>query len=213
MPYYKDINILLIHIPKTGGSTIEAYLSKKCKQTLKGGFTNNFFPEESGFRKISLQHQTLGTIFKYRNLLKVNFNDKLQIITSVRNPYNRIISDLFYQKLIEKDSTPDSVFNVIQKYITEPPSKYDNHNIPQHKFITDDAGNLVDVVKIFKTESLDDDMYNYGFLDFSNTRVENKGGVDQQTYANYLNDDSIKLVNNFYKRDFELFNYEMLANV
>ena len=37
MPYYSNINVLFIHIPKTGGTVIEEAIQKKTKQTLYSG--------------------------------------------------------------------------------------------------------------------------------------------------------------------------------
>ena len=45
MPYYKDIHTLFIHIPKTGGSSLEKYLQIKSTQTLFSGPTNDIIPE------------------------------------------------------------------------------------------------------------------------------------------------------------------------
>ena len=35
MPYYKDINLLFVHIPKTGGTSLEYFLQNKYKQLTK----------------------------------------------------------------------------------------------------------------------------------------------------------------------------------
>ena len=67
MPYYKESNILFIHIPKTGGTVIETQLKKKFKQTLYGDETNDILPHP--YNNTSLQHQYYTTLYKYRNLL------------------------------------------------------------------------------------------------------------------------------------------------
>ena len=43
---------------------------------------------------------------------------------------------------------------------------YDNHIIPQYKFVTDENGNLIENIKIFKTESLTDELKEYGLFDY-----------------------------------------------
>lgn len=93
-------------------------------------------------RVASLQHQPYLVLKKYARLLSIPFDDpKLRIFTVVRNPYHRIVSDLFWWKEINKLSTPKMVFDVLKKYINS--KDYDNHNLPQYKFVTDKDGNLV----------------------------------------------------------------------
>jgi hypothetical protein len=202
MPYYKDINILLIHIPKTGGSSLENYLQTKSTQTLFSSYTNNIMPTDS-LQKISLQHQVLHSIWKYRKILNVDFNN-IKILTIVRNPYDRIISDLFYFNLIKKDTPADKVHDIIKKYITR--TDLDNHNIPQYKFICDAKGNIntyIKQIKIFKTETLTKELQKYGFTDY-------KGKDCSSHYMNYLNQDSINLINKVYRIDFLIFDYIMV---
>ena len=106
MPYYPNKNILFIHIPKTGGTVIEDEIKKQYNETLYSGYSNNIL--EYPYNKISLQHQLYTTIYKYKNILNINFNN-IKIFSVVRNPYDRIISDLFWYNLIEKDDSSDIV--------------------------------------------------------------------------------------------------------
>ena len=202
MPYYKDINTLFIHIPKTGGTSLENYLQTKSSQTLYSGPTNNIMPE-CNLQHISLQHQYFCNIWRYRNILGVDFNN-IKTITIVRNPYDRIISDLLYFDLIKKDTAPEKVYNAIQNYLKR--TDLDNHNVPQYKFIRDVKGNLYKnmiQIKIFKTEKLTKELHEYGFTDY-------KGKSGANNYMNYLNKDSISLINKFYQVDFLIFGYTMI---
>ena len=225
MPYYTKINpnypktpkysnnsldlpkhILYIHIPKTGGSSFENYLNTKYKQSLFGAQIYNIFTINE-YKDITLQHQFYNTIYKYKDIVNVNFDNELKIITIVRNPYNRLVSDLFYNNLINKYTNVLKVYCILRDYIYS--NNYDNHNVPQYKFITNENDELINDIIIFRTETLTNDIINYGFTDYNN-RIDNKGIEDNKNYLNYLNSDSINLINQFYKKDFELFNYSMI---
>src|SRR5579863_10557438 len=111
MPYIKDANILFIHIPKTAGTSIEKYFSKKYSirfdtKSLFGFLEKNVIIPEQFDRTISLQHQTYTTIVKFKKELGIDINDSTKIITIVRNPYTRLVSDLFFNKLIKKETNP-----------------------------------------------------------------------------------------------------------
>jgi hypothetical protein len=198
MPYYKDANLLFIHIPKTGGTSLESYLLNKYNQTIHDSDKNKIIPIK---KRVFLQHYTYGDIYKHRQVFGLNFDDKLNIITIVRNPYDRIISDMLYLKLINRNDTLDKIYNVIKnKYLYE--KDLYNHNIPQYKFIIDENENIIPNLKIFKTETLTKEIKEYGFEDYD-------GQNNSTDYSKYLNNDSIKLINKYYKTDFDLFGYDM----
>ena len=203
MPYYKKKQLLFIHIPKTGGTTIENNISKNTPQTLCSGSTNSLldFP----YNKKSLQHQFYTTIYKFRDKLDVNF-DNIKIFSVVRNPYDRIISDLFWHKLIDKNFTAEQVYNVIKNNYLDR-NDLDNHNEPQYKFIVDENSELIKNIKIFRTETLNES--NDDLSKFVGFNINIKQKNVNKDYSNYLNQYSISLINTFYKKDFELFNYKL----
>jgi hypothetical protein len=199
MPYYPEKNILFIHIPKTGGRNVEKNLKSKYKEELYGGLCKNV---PSPYNKITPQHQLYTTLYKYKDKLNINFKD-LKIFTIVRNPYDRIMSDLFYLSLINHNSTKDDVYNIIKHdylYKTR-----DNHTLEQYKFITNENSELIPNIKIFKTENFNEinkELNEYLDVDIN---IEKKNV--NKDYTKYLNNESIYLINKIYKKDFELFNY------
>jgi hypothetical protein len=214
MPYCKKQNILWIHIPKTGGASIYIYFTRKYGKSnvcLFSGPRNKIFHEEE-LQKISLQHQTYETLITHKELLNIELNDKTKIFTVVRNPYERIISDLFGFNLIDINSSQEQVFEIIKnKYLYR--DDLDNHNIPQYLFLCDKNGNLHKEITILKTETLINDMKNHGFTDFSihfGSTISKGINVPKKKYISYLNNNSILIINEFYKIDFELFNYNNL---
>jgi hypothetical protein len=200
MPYYPKTNILFIHVPKTGGRALEDCLKRFSPQGLYGS-TNNCVLKGMPIEKISLQHQTYQTILENKALLRVPFDASMAVMSIVRNPYDRLVSDLLANRLMDPRDTPERVLQVIQQYIVAPPEKYDNHGTPQWKFLTDLRGELVPKLILFRTESLTQDLKDYGFGFYN--RVDG-----YKEYSKYYNRESLDIVNDVYSRDFELFGYE-----
>lgn len=209
MPYFfdknKDINILFIHIPKTGGSSVENYFSKKFGIPLNNNSLYDFLSNYKGtpfLNKVSLQHQYLSNIMMSKRIV----NDNLKIIAIVRNPYHRCVSDLFYLKLINKNSTKEEVFEKLRSYFFF--KTFDNHQAPQYLYVCekdDIPNNLI----ILRNESLDEDMKKLGYTDFNLRNNVNPVG-NKINYMEYLNDNSIRCLNRVYEKDFKYFNYEMI---
>ena len=138
-------------------------------------------------------------------MLNIHF-DNIKIITIVRNPYERIVSDLFFNNLITKDTSKETVFDIINQYLES--DKYDNHNIPQHNFITNDNQEIIPNIHILRTESLNNDMHHLGYTDFN---LFSNANPNKVKYADYLSNKSIEIINNFYHLDFILFSYDKIS--
>jgi hypothetical protein len=214
MPYFKndDINLLFIHIPKTGGTSVEKYFSKKYNIPLNKKSLYVIDPDK--FKKThnlninsSLQHIIYEKIIKYKKYFKIDTNE-MKILSIVRNPYDRIISDLFHYKYIDLKSSKKEVFEAIKNHII---NNKDNHAIPQFLFVTDENRKLIDNIQILRTESLNDDMYKLGYTDFNNHDNKRADKKDSKiNYKKFLNKLSIRLINNYYHNDFVLFNYKKI---
>ncbi len=214
MPYFKndDINVLFIHVPKTGGTSLESYFSSKFNISLNNKSVYNLIQDDQLLNEnieinSSLQHITYNQIVKYSKIFNIDF-DNIKIITIVRNPYERLVSDLFFLSLITPDSTKEAVIDILHKYLVS--DKYDNHNIPQYKFITNDKGEIIQNIHILKTESLTNEMKNLGYIDFD---VYTNVNTNKVNYYNYLNNESFEIINKFYHLDFILFNYNKISAV
>jgi hypothetical protein len=206
MPYFhnENINLLFIHIPKTGGSNFENYMSYKYNITLN---EKSLCIKKLNY--ISYQHLLYIDILKnnYRHIdFVINFHN-LIIITFVRNPYSKIISELFFYGLIHSESTPQDVFIAMKNIFLVNNNTFDNHNLPQYMFIIDENNNVNENLKIIKTETLTDELKNIGFDDFA--FFVNNDNINKD-YSKYYNSDSIKLVNQYYEKDFIYFGYEMV---
>jgi len=201
MPYFKNntTNTLFIHIPKTGGSSIENYLSKFYNITLN---KNSLISRnQESFERCSLQHLDLSTIM---NHFKIDTNN-LFIFTVVRNPYDRFMSALFFHNLIHPEMATKEILNAAKNCIAnidEYNLRFDQHFKPQYKYINEKFN-----VKILHTETLKQDMINLGYKNFLLNSNQNKYKI--KDYSQYLFPDLINLVNDYYQKDFENFGYPM----
>jgi hypothetical protein len=155
---------------------------------------------------ISLQHQTYHTLFCYRDAFNLHITPRTRIIASARNPYTRTVSDLFANGMIRPNSTPEYVHSRLPDYLSS--NDLDNHNIPQSDFIVDEYGFMLKNIHIVRTETLREDMQRLGYTDFA--FYLNRGPLYTRDYMKYLNVESIHLINDYYKRDFEMLGYPMI---
>ena len=208
MPYFTENKLLLIHIPKTGGTSIEKYFSqkynmklgpenlyfsyyektidyeitkyrKKWKQTLHKkkkelnkksslmkkvlsfssvdsleSIDRNDIPELQNLKKVrlskeiqhSLQHFTWVEIQRHKEILFDNeelqnivsdnpYNrNEYEILTVVRNPYDRIVSELLFRGIVNNESIlrPKVVFQKIKSFLEKDDEIFDNHKLPQY---------------------------------------------------------------------------------
>ena len=288
MPYFKDNKLLLIHIPKTGGTSVEKYFSQKYNKKI--GIENLYFSyyentinnEITKYRKAwkqilynkkkineknntsikkalsfssidSLDSINRDSIYEFRLFKKIRLSKELQhslqhltwiemqrhkdilwcdvesqdiisdnpydrneyeVLTIVRNPYDRIISELLFRGIINKDSIlrPKAVYLKLKKYLEKDDNIFDNHKLPQYMFVLNEMGNIIENLTILHTETLNEDMKRLGYSDFNHhfqvSKCKISSGVTK--YSNVLNKNAIEIINKYYKRDFELFGYTML---
>ena len=217
MPYFKEINLLFIHIPKTGGSIIENYFYKKLslKKTIdtlysyKDKFDESKFNNDK-FNNDKLQYTSYSEIFSSKiNYFNIKFNN-LKIMTLVRSPYSRIISSLFNFNLIDLETCNNKklIEKIIEKYLYTN-NFYDNSKKPQYLYLT--GGDNLTISKnmiIIKHETMTEDMVKYGYDDFINYSIN--PFENQIDYMNYLSEKSISMINHYYFMDFKLLDYELL---
>jgi hypothetical protein len=204
MPYFPQLNILLIHIPKTGGTSIEKYFENITN--IKLSKINLYSSNNEKLYGHTLQHLTYNEIYSIKDITNIDINN-INIISIIRNPYERIISELFFQNMININSNYNDVAYNLYKYINSN-NIYDNHKIPQYKFLLDNNNKINNKIKILKTETLNNDMINIGFIDFNLNELKNKNS--NINYYSYLNDFSINIINDYYNKDFELLPYKKI---
>lgn len=219
-----------VHIPKTGGTSIErllwpnVHIHSTNARVLSGGLV-------TGFRN-QLQTGSYRVLYA-KNIRKLvpgwAFDDFFKF-TFVRNPFDKFVSSYMYTKVVDaipvqrSDSkfffgpmgrgslydhvgvSPDVSFKGwVAAALEKPYAQWE----PQWKFVLDDNGdNLLDFVGRF--ENLVEDFAliadKIGFKGYRFPHM-NKS-VGRGHYRDYYDDESRQMVEEFYKKDLEIFGYE-----
>ena len=149
------------------------------------------------------QHYTYMEVLARKDELKIAITDTTKILTIVRNPYDRFIASLIYNGKLKKDTPPEDIYNIVKKIFSVKNTEV--HFLPQYKFIAKD-GILLENIIILKTEELNEGMHKNGWTDFN---IHANKGNYRPRYDTILDNRSIELVREFYKKDFEYFNYSV----
>ena len=216
MPYFKPLNLLYIHIPKTGGMSIEEYLYQKCNMERDEKNIYGYYYDRTNRIRVenerTLQHLTYNEIIEKKQWFDIEIgnckNKDMKILVSIRNPFERIVSDLFWNKTsgVTKETTKEEFYQILYKYLyVDTDVLIDNHKTPQYKFIQNEYGlTIKNNIFFVRTENLREEMHKLGFTDFDIHINENLVKTD---YQKYLNEDSIELIVNYYAADFLHFGY------
>lgn len=196
-----------IHIPKTGGTSIEQ--SAYDVGINWGKYDPNLYLEKWKTLGASW-HQPLYQLAEpeiYNNLL-----NKYDFFCVVRNPYHKIISEFYCPWNVEVLIKNVSVeyFNMfIQKKIKECPTT--DHWAPQSLFVYHEGKQIIKHVLRFEflSEEFQKLTQDYGLnipLKYHIHKADKKYGVKD------LDPVTIKLINNYYIHDFINFNYPLLQD-
>ena len=97
---------------------------------------------------------------------------------------------------------------ILENYLYRDDVKIDGHNTPQYKYVTDENEKLLPNIKIFKCEELN--KCNNELCKFLNLNINVVRPNVNKNYSKYLNKETISIINKFYKKDFEIFNFQKL---
>ncbi len=204
MPIDIKNKIVHIHIPKCAGTSVANVLKiygdwKKPNLDILYGIHNNIV-----LQSLPLEY--------YSQYYSIELLKQCTIFAVVRNPYDRVLSDYcwrnrkcasMYDFLILIKNTLAN--NKKDTLITYNSTILFNHFLPQHKYI--ECDNIFDV-KIIRFENIKHDMkdkLNINMNCHTNT-------TKHMSWQKYFSDKPkcIQLINEIYKKDFEMFNYDLL---
>ena len=213
MIFFKK-KIIFVHIPRSGGTTIEKTLWRSefnrdfsfdmnDEKHLLQGFIDKY---RNKYQSDGLQHLTINNIEKIYPLESKQFFK----FTFIRNPFSRIAStyceimnyrkDLRDYLVIYKDSSFKNFLKLVKK-------NHHTHWMPMNKFFLQEDMNFIGKFEFFsedleKLEKLTD-------VTFLKKNFPESGNFS--TKAHYLkfyeDKENIELVNEIYRDDLSLFNY------
>lgn len=176
-----------IHIPKNSGTFI--------RKTIKNNKKNKIIIKLWGCE--STPHDKAHIPFMLKNKYINNLNlENINYYTYVRNPYDRIISAFFYKN--ERKKIKDFklfIKNHLTKFNFD--KNFDKnliHYYPQYMFICD-TDFKINKVKFDKLENKEE--YN----------------IKKYNLIDYFDLETIKIINEIYKIDFERFDYKLLSEI
>lgn len=187
----KKNKILFVHIPKTGGTTI-------CQLGSNHGYNWGYQGEgDSGCSCVRHHRPPTKEILSYG----------LPVFTVVRNPYHKIVSEYKYRK-----STKDLNIFISEHMDKLANNKYDFqcHWVPQHKF-TKYCNHIL------KHESLKEDfeklMLEYFPLEEIKLDILLNKSKDRGVSIKDISPENIRRINQYYRKDFEKFGYQMIEPI
>jgi len=154
MPYYPQLNLLHLHCPKTGGTSLENTLQAalgerlfdqaESKRRASNGDTrwqreNMYGHAEIDKESFALQHMTYTQMLEWGHL-STDDDDRPEkpidmIVAVVRNPYSRIVSEYYWQRLFGlQTSFSEFVHYVHDKEVYKSRQHY-QHLVPQATFV------------------------------------------------------------------------------
>ena len=199
MPINNHLKLIFVHIPRTSGTTFEEKVldihgvwPEPQEESLWGiGIPRN------GKNKLTMQHMT------YREICQLHGIDTgFKTVSIVRNPIHRVISLYYYWNEKNKWNTLNDFLKYVKVHI-----KNRRHWWSQYDYLHDENGNI-NIDHLLRFEELPE---NFSVLhpELDIPCYMDKERVIDKEIRNLelLDDESLELIYEIYKKDFEIFNY------
>jgi len=197
MPIIHDHKIIFIHIPKTGGTSIESCFNMKMlnKKNMYGTYNKQEFT-----------HFTAKDI---KASIDENIWKEYTKFTIIRNPYDKMISE--WKRIVGnlKDE-PNQFKNWLKKVRIPKDHKNKNttHFTKQVDFVLEKNKEIVD--KIFRFENYEE-VTNFIKIK-TNKIVPHANRSTHKHYSYYYDEEAKNILENLYKEDLDYFGYSFSQN-
>ena len=218
MPVNHNLKVIHIHIPKTGGTSVNQTLFNENELNMKKANKKIFFGNYEHIKNYSyeLDHSTIH--FLKKNC--INYNESYFKFCYVRNPYSRLVSEYLHCKKYHSRFIKDT--STFENFVLELKEKFNfvmenielnhhlvSHYIPQYYFIYDNDNNCcIDYVARFeKINSYWKQIIKRIKIktELKKSKKYNSGSYDWKTF---YNEELKDIVYNLYKIDFDTFTYD-----
>lgn len=196
-----DKNFLFIHIPKTGGNSIQNVLSKysKDEKVVLSAWG------QDGINRFGLKSFMSSNISKHSSINEYKENVKPEIYNSlfkfavVRNPWDRAISFYFSPHRQKENWNKDLFKGALSKL-----KPIRHYIVSSSKSILDEEVDL-----IIRYENLQEDFKKVcGVLNIQDEELPHVNKSKRRDYKDYYDAELIKLVENKFEEEIDLFRYK-----
>jgi len=197
MVWCHEKQLIFVHIPKTGGTTVEYYL-----ELIKG--INGY----GIIKNVAFQHFNWEN---YNTLLGEDIYSKYFKFSIIRNPISRCISEYYWTTLgfgYKNNSSFDNFLDNVEDIVKNKKFNetiYHDHFYPQSFFILDENKNSK-VDKIYRFEDFSE-MNNF-LNNYTSEIIIPKQEISKGITKIIPTQNQIDKIYQIYKQDFENFNYD-----
>lgn len=204
----KDKKLKFVHITKTSGTYIEDIALKK---NIKWGR----FDEKLQYISRKFRRNGPGSGSPWHEpiiyLNEFPYDDKTNLFTIVRNPYDRIVSECLCKwggEFAKKMDTPEDLNFYINEQVNRALNLNFHHFVPQYIYTHDSKGKQIvnHIIKFEEMEKFNDLMKEYNIDLVYDIKPKNK----KKFNISDISQKNIELINNVYHLDFEYYNYEKI---
>lgn len=217
--FYKQKDLIFIHIPKTAGCSIEHILIKEYEKNNKA-----FFQEAPSFqqkiKKVMVKNKQWGQHFSLREiqeLYKIQDINKCIKFCVVRNPWDRAVSEFLYLNKMKGCACKSlkEIPRSFQKYVTSDfKCSWKNHISPQVDFIKNKEGKIF-MDSIIKFEKLEEQVLKtFDILGINHVDALPKINLSINSkmrkvnpYWAFYNKETKKIIEKKYEEDIDFFEY------